>query len=170
MAGKYRLVEGRLSHADGTYVEGDEFEASESTVRALGHRLEPVDGDGEDAPTPRKARSSDIDAETDAGEQSPSVDDDYETPAEADEDDDLPDAAGEDSDGDNDAEEGAESADEDEGDSDAEGLDYDELSISELEDVLEERDFSDDELDDLLDYEKEHKNRKGAIEAIEDQR
>lgn len=46
---------------------------------------------------------------------------------------------------------------------------YEDLTVSEIEEALATREFSDDELREMLSFERENKDRKGAIEAIENE-
>lgn len=57
--------------------------------------------------------------------------------------------------------------DDSEDDSDSEVVDYDELTVAEVEDLLGSREFEEDELRDLLEHERETRDRKGAKDAIE---
>ena len=56
-----------------------------------------------------------------------------------------------------------------EDDDDQEQMVYEDLTVSEVKDVLASREFSDDELRDMLAFERENKDRKGAIDALEDE-
>lgn len=73
--------------------------------------------------------------------------------------DDLSDEATEDADADADAD-----AEDDES---QEQVVYEDLTVSEIEEALATREFSDDELREMLAFERQNKDRKGAIDALE---
>lgn len=149
MTDTYRVVNGPIVHADGVYEDGDEFEPSESTIRALYERqsvIEPVDGDEDTNVESADEGDEDEDEEPEPIEATPSVADEAQAAGDASE----------------------ASADGDGADADAEDeLDYDSLTVSELEGALDEHEFSQEELQDLLEYEQENKDRSGAKSAIE---
>lgn len=48
-----------------------------------------------------------------------------------------------------------------------EPIQYDDLTITEIEELLASREFDDSELRDLIEYEEENKGRSGAVDALE---